>query len=226
MCIRDRYMGIQDFCLSQFLLMKYIIRQSTQLMGQSEGKSCCSNASCNPYNEITINENNNDGSTLQRNPSLTVNNTKNLDSTTQLHRQQLDESAVDKVSFDLSKIPASKPIVKGGNKNKSALYSLESINNNTTMYASHFSENAIRMRQLAEAVGRASVLKIKVLSSSIMSKGATITINAQGAEGALRDAKDGITFFGSKKRMYKQGTQPQNVLLTIQTLLNLFEGNQ
>jgi hypothetical protein len=57
-----------------------------------------------------------------------------------------------------------------------------------------------RIKQLAELVHYAPLLKLKVISSSSLPKGTIINVNAQGVEASFRSAKDGITFFGCKKR--------------------------
>jgi len=62
------------------------------------------------------------------------------------------------------------------------------------------SDQAIKIRQLAETVHYAPLLKLKVISSSSLPKGTIININAQGVENSFRAAKDGITNFGCKKR--------------------------
>lgn len=47
----------------------------------------------------------------------------------------------------------------------------------------------------------AKFLRLVVISSSTLPKNLTITINALGCENSLRDARDGVTYFGCKKRL-------------------------
>lgn len=72
-------------------------------------------------------------------------------------------------------------------------------------------DQAARIKQLAEIVHYAPLLRLKVrirlyllnkkvISSSSLPKGTMININAQGVEGSFRNGKDGITYFGCKKR--------------------------
>jgi len=61
-------------------------------------------------------------------------------------------------------------------------------------------EHSYRIKQLAELVHYTPSLKLKVISSSSLPKGTIITINAQGVEGSFRNALDGITYFGCKKK--------------------------
>jgi len=57
-----------------------------------------------------------------------------------------------------------------------------------------------RIKQLEQIVSKAPLLFLKVVNSTMLPKGTVIKINAQGVEGSLRDHKDGITYFGCKKK--------------------------
>lgn len=57
-----------------------------------------------------------------------------------------------------------------------------------------------KLEELAEVVDRAPILKLKVISSSSLQKGRVFTINAQGLADSERNAKDGVTYFGCKKK--------------------------
>lgn len=63
-----------------------------------------------------------------------------------------------------------------------------------------------RIQKLESAMHYAKLLRLKVLSSATLSKGQIISINAIGYENSLRDAKDGVTYMGCKKRAKPQGT--------------------
>lgn len=57
-----------------------------------------------------------------------------------------------------------------------------------------------RIKRLEQIVASAPVLSLKVVNSTMLPKGTVIRINAQGIEGSLRNRKDGITYFGCKKK--------------------------
>ena len=66
------------------------------------------------------------------------------------------------------------------------------------------SDIKVKRIQLQNVVHYAPLLKLTVLSGNLPI-GSTIVITAQGAENGLRGAKDGVTYFGCKKRC---GTKP------------------
>ena len=61
--------------------------------------------------------------------------------------------------------------------------------------------NLLGMQGFENAVHHSSVLCLKVLSSSSLPKDSVVRITARGYEYSLRNAKDGNTFFGCKKRL-------------------------
>lgn len=84
-----------------------------------------------------------------------------------------------------------------------AFNSSQKIRNQAKIYSQIENSNAdsaYRAKQLVDAVRYAPVLHLKVISSSSLPKGTVITINAQGVVGSFRNGKDGITYFGCKKR--------------------------
>lgn len=63
-----------------------------------------------------------------------------------------------------------------------------------------------RLQRLKEAVHYAKLLVLRVVSSKVVPSDLQITINALGVEeGSKRDAKDGVVYFGNKRRVKKGG---------------------
>ena len=73
--------------------------------------------------------------------------------------------------------------------------------------------------KLADAANYSPVLTLKVLSSNSLPTNSVLRINPQGYEYSLRDAKDGATYFGCKKRAAredgKQGPILNDIVMTI-----------
>lgn len=65
------------------------------------------------------------------------------------------------------------------------------------------SNEALRQSKLMEKSQSAQNLRLCVVTSTVLPKGKVININALGAEGSLRNARDGRTYFGCKKREQK-----------------------
>jgi len=58
-----------------------------------------------------------------------------------------------------------------------------------------------RAKYLQQMSIKGPLLKLKVLNSATLTKNTEIRINAQGVEGSLRGQLDGVTYFGSKKKL-------------------------
>lgn len=59
--------------------------------------------------------------------------------------------------------------------------------------------------KLAAAVNYTPLLGLKVISSNTLPQGTTLNINPEGYEHSLRNTKDGVTYFGCKKRDKSSG---------------------
>jgi len=57
-----------------------------------------------------------------------------------------------------------------------------------------------RLKYLEKMSQKGAILVLRVLNSATLAKDTIIKINAQGVEGSLRGRKDGVTYFGSKKK--------------------------
>ena len=57
-----------------------------------------------------------------------------------------------------------------------------------------------RLERIAEAVHYAKLLILRVISSKVLQTGLEITINAMGIDGSERDARDGVVYFGNKRK--------------------------
>ncbi|KAL4503883.1 hypothetical protein ABPG72_022513 [Tetrahymena utriculariae] len=75
-----------------------------------------------------------------------------------------------------------------------------SIIHSTTKRLNEVTSTKKIKKELSEIVHFAKVLQLKIISSSTLSKGSLLYINAQGLENSLRKELDGMTFFGCKKR--------------------------
>lgn len=58
-----------------------------------------------------------------------------------------------------------------------------------------------RIKRLERVALTAPTLKLRILSSTTLSKNTVITINPLGCEKSLRTTKDGVAYFGCKKRL-------------------------
>ena len=66
-----------------------------------------------------------------------------------------------------------------------------------------------RLKQVAEAAPFAPSLELRVISSGKL-KNHILKINAMGLQGSLRNAKDGMTYIGCKKKGAKNGSDIVN----------------
>ena len=57
-----------------------------------------------------------------------------------------------------------------------------------------------RLQRIAEAVHYAKLLMLRVISSKVLQAGMEMTINALGIEGSDRDGRDGVVYFGNKRK--------------------------
>jgi hypothetical protein len=57
-----------------------------------------------------------------------------------------------------------------------------------------------RIKYIEQITAKAPRLVLKVVNSTTLTKGTTLAINAQGLDGSLRSRKDGVTYFGCKKK--------------------------
>lgn len=71
------------------------------------------------------------------------------------------------------------------------------------------------MKELEKIVQFSPVLKLRVrtilsqvISSSTLSKGTFLTINAQGLDGSLRNERDGFSYFGCKEKAQRRAGFP------------------
>ncbi len=69
--------------------------------------------------------------------------------------------------------------------------------------ASKIYDTDAKIKLLKEAVQYAPVLRLKVINSGNLPKGTILVINALGVENSLRNAQNGFTYFGCKKRAFK-----------------------
>ena len=74
-----------------------------------------------------------------------------------------------------------------------------------------FSLERSRQQKLEKAIYYAKILNISILNPDIKLR--TIVINALGCENSLRNCKDGVTFFGSKKKEISSGQIINDVVL-------------
>ena len=72
-------------------------------------------------------------------------------------------------------------------------------------------DNDSTIKLLKEAVQYAPVMRLKVINSGNLPKGTVLVINALGVENSLRNAQNGVTYFGCKKRAFKSNDK-QKVL--------------
>mmetsp|Transcript_1878 Transcript_1878/g.4046 ORF Transcript_1878/g.4046 Transcript_1878/m.4046 type:complete len:297 (-) Transcript_1878:2849-3739(-) len=64
--------------------------------------------------------------------------------------------------------------------------------------------NEERLMRLEEAVHFSKLCELKVQQSATLDKNTAFRINAQGYENSKRDKKDGVTYFGCKRRLSTQ----------------------
>ena len=76
-----------------------------------------------------------------------------------------------------------------------------------------FSFDRSRIQKLEKAMYYAKILNISVLNLDLQLK--NIVVNALGCEGSLRNCKDGITYFGSKKKDASHGHIINDIVLPL-----------
>ena len=69
-----------------------------------------------------------------------------------------------------------------------------------------------RLACRSEAPGTAPTLVLKILSSTALPANSALRITAEGYEYSLRDARDGMTFFGCKKRSHGENSLKGDIL--------------
>lgn len=73
--------------------------------------------------------------------------------------------------------------------------------------------NSFYFENLEKCLNYAKILNLKVLSSSSLTKNTVIVINALGYENSLRASRDGITYFGCKKRDKHNGETINDIVI-------------
>ncbi|CAG9329995.1 unnamed protein product [Blepharisma stoltei] len=115
---------------------------------------------------------------------------------------------------DRENLPAQNPETALTKRNKNDLQEAEPLKEQMSairesiMLDSQYRDTSFdrsRIQKLESAMHYAKLLRLKVLSSATLPKNLVISINALGHENSLRDVKDGITYFGCKKRAKSQG---------------------
>jgi len=69
-----------------------------------------------------------------------------------------------------------------------------------------------RLACRSEAPGAAPTLVLKILSSTALPANSALRITAEGYEYSLRDARDGMTYFGCKKRSHGENSLKGDIL--------------